>query len=398
MVRHKSLLFSLLATVLVVVIACTSTTATPTATPSPVPPTATPVLPTPTPTPEPTPTPIPLVPISIDPTEDPIGFFEALPESEASCVADAIGGRDQVIALLESSVDSGSFWVDEIDAIDDCISDETVQRVFAGQLDRETGGLSDATMSCIREQTTGLSAAGLFAEELEVDSAISVLKGVFCLNDEERTAIALNDAAYGFGEYGGIDALECIVNGVGPTGLTDLISMGSSLDASEIDFSAIAGLFPLLIECGALDDSDFEETGMTADQLGCLFGELGESGLALVDPAAGDTDFGDLAALFAAFDVCGLELDALLDAAELPLDTSSSGDVTPDPTVQVEATAVIPDIAEIEKLFTTEQIICLTAEIGEDEIANLLAGGAPDLSLFAALATGEVDLLSLLAP
>jgi hypothetical protein len=295
------------------------------------------------------------VPISIDPTEDPIGFFAALPESEASCVVDAMGGRDQVIAILESSVDSGSFWVDEADAIDGCISDETVQRVFAGQLDREAGGLSAATISCIREQTTGLTAAGLFAKELEVDSTISLLKGVFCLSDEERAAVALNDADYGFSEYGGIDALECIVNGVGPTGLTDLIRLGSSLGASEIDLSAIA------------------------------------------DPTAADSDFGDLAALIAAFDLCGIELDALLDAAELPLDTSSSGDVTPDPTDQVEATAVIPDIADIEKLFTPEQIVCLTAEIGEDEIAVLLAGGAPDLSLFVALATCEVDLLSLLA-
>jgi hypothetical protein len=338
------------------------------------------------------------VPISIDPTEDPIGFFEALPESEASCVSDAMGGREQVIAMLESSVDSGSFWVDEADAIDGCISDETVQRVFAGQLDREAGGLSDATMSCIREQTTGLSAAGLFAEELEVDSAISLLKGVFCLNDEERAAISLNDADYGFDEYGGIDALECIVNGVGPTGLTDLISMGSSLATDEIDFSAIADLFPLLVECGALDDSDFEETGMTASQLACLFGELGEAGLLLVDPTAGEPEVGDLAALFSAFDVCGVELDALLEDAELPLDTGSSRDATPDPTVQVEATAVIPDLAEIESMFTPEQIMCLTTEIGEDEIDNLLAGGAPDLSLFTALATCEVDLMSLLAP
>jgi len=338
------------------------------------------------------------VPISIDPTEDPIGFFAALPESEASCVADAMGGRDQVIAILESSVDSGSFWVDAADAIDGCISDETVQRVFAGQLDREAGGLSAATISCIREQTTGLTAAGLFAKELEVDSTISLLKGVFCLNDEERAAVSLNDADYGFGEYGGIDALECIVNGVGPTGLTDLVGMVSSLATDEIDFSAIADLFPLLVECGTLDDSVFEGTGMTADQLGCLFGELGESGLAFADPTAADSDFGDLAALFAAFDLCGIELDALLEAVELPLDTSSSGDVTPDPTVQVEATAVIPDIADIEKLFTPEQIICLTAEIGEDEISDLLAGGAPDLSLFVALATCEVDLLSLLAP
>jgi hypothetical protein len=125
---------------------------------------------------------------------------------------------------------------------------------------------------------------------------------------------------------------------------------------------------------------------------------LGEAGLLLVDPTAGEPEVGDLAALFSAFDVCGVELDALLEDAELPLDTGSSRDATPDPTVQVEATAVIPGLAEIESMFTPEQIMCLTTEIGEDEIDNLLAGGAPDLSLFTALVTCEVDLMSLLAP
>ena len=391
MFRQKSVVFSLLAAVLVVVVACSSVTPTPTA----VPPTATPVPPTPTPTPEPTPTPVPVESITIDPTKDPVGFLEALPASEASCVTTALGGRDRVLAMLESALESNPITATEADAIDGCISDETVQSVFVGQLEREAGGLSDPTVICIGEQIGGLSAAALFTDEPAVDAAISLLKGIFCLNSEERAAISVSDAAYGFGDYGGIDALECVVNGVGPTGLGDLMG---ALSSSDVDFSGLSNLFPLLIECGALNDSAFEETGITADQVGCLLGELGESGLALLDPGAADPELGDLAAMFAALDACGIAMEDLLEGAALPLDPNSSGGVILDPTVQIESPGDVPDVSDIELPFTEEQIACLAEELGEDTVANLLAGGAPDFSLFAALTACGIDVLSLLAP
>ncbi len=396
MFRQKSVVFSLLAALLVVVVACSSATAVPTA----VPPTLTPVppTPTPTPTPDPTPTPVPVEPITIDPTKDPAGFFEALPASEASCVSDALGGRERVLAMLESALESDRITPTEADAIDGCISDETVRRVFVGQLEREAGGLSDATVICIGEQIGGLSAAALFTDELAADAAISLLKGIFCLNNEERTAMSVSGAAYGFGDFGGIDALECVVNGVGPTGLADLMGALSSDSSGDIGFSALSDLFPLLIECGALNDSVFEETGITTDQVGCLLGELGESGLALLDPDATDPELGDLTAIFSVLDACGIALEDLLESAALPLDPNGSGDVVVEPTVETESPGDVTDAAGISELFTAEQIACLVVELGEDEIASLLAGGAPDLGLFAALTTCGVDVLSLLAP
>ena len=162
MFRQKTVVFSLLAAVLVVIAACTSATPTPTTVPPT--PTPTPVPPTPTPTPEPTPTPVPVEPITIDPTKDPVGFLEALPASEASCLTAALGGRDRVLAMLESALGSNPITAAEADAIDGCIGDDTVQSVFVGQLDRETGGLSDATVSCISEQIVGLSAAAVYLQ------------------------------------------------------------------------------------------------------------------------------------------------------------------------------------------------------------------------------------------
>ena len=149
-----------------------------------------------------------------------------------------------------------------------------------------------------------------------------------------------------------------------------------------------------MIECGAIDDSEFEELGVSAEQIGCVLSELGEDGLALFDPTAAEPDISELTSILGVFGTCGIELEDLLGGAELPIDPI---DVLPeiDPT-QVAIIEIPESVEDIELPFTEEQILCLTNEMGEDQIANLLAGGAPDLSLFAALGTCEVDISALL--
>ena len=353
-------------------------------------PTASPVPPTDVPVPTATATPVPVAPIEIDPITDPVGFLSMLPADEATCAIDAVGGRDRVIAMMSSSLGDDRLTVAEANALDNCLSEDTVNAIFIGQLSREAGGLSDDTIVCIGEQIGGMSAAGLFLEEPAADVIISSLKGVFCLASDERARISASEAAYGFGELGGIDALECVVNGVGPTGLTDLVDVFSG---EEYDFEALGDLFPLMIECGAVDDSEFEELGVSADQIGCVLGELGEDGLALFDQAAGEPDLSDLGALLGTLSNCGIELDDLMGASELPINPGDLIDPVIIPTVQLE---LPEDLADVELPFTEEQIICLSTELGEDQIANLLEGGAPDLSLFSALSKCEVDLSVLL--
>jgi hypothetical protein len=88
------------------------------------------------------------------------------------------------------------------------------------------------------------------------------------------------------------------------------------------------------------------------------------------------------------------------DSGTLPPDPGGSPDpivvVTVVPTVEIEIPEDVPEAAEIAESFTTEQMACLTSELGADEVANLLAGGAPDFSLFAALTTCGIDPFSLL--
>jgi hypothetical protein len=380
MFRRKSIILLAITAVLAVAIACSSTPK----------PTATPVPPTSTPEPTATPTPVPVAPIEIDPLASPAEFFDAIPASEAACITDALGGRDRVLAMLESDLGSEKLTQAEADGLDACLSDETVQAVFVGQLAREAGGLSDATIVCIGEQIGGMSAAALFTETPAADSIISSMKGVFCLGNEERAAISASGAAYGFGELGGIDAIECVVNGVGPTGLEDLMALAS---AEGPDFEALGELMPLMIECGAVEDSQFEELGVSAEQVGCILGEMGEDALSLFDPTAAEPDISQLGPILMALDTCGLSLEDLLEGATLPIDPTPAGDPVVIPTVVIE----IPDeIADIDVPFTDEQMICLATELGEEKVTALLEGAAPDISLFGALATCEVDLSVLL--
>ncbi len=377
MFRQKSVVFSLLAAVLVIVMACTSAP------------------PTPTPVP-PTPTPVPVRPILFDPATQTYQFMDALPRSEVDCAVQVVGGEDRVISLLQKDYEDIRLTEPEIEAVGACFSSETVRRVIEGQLDREAGGLSDATVTCIGEQIGGLSAAALFTEDAGADSTIGLIKSIFCLNDEERAAVSTGGVGeFGFADLGGIDALECVVNRTGPTGLEDLMGAFSS-DAA--DFDTLTNLFPIMIECGAIDDSNFEDSGMTAVQVGCLVNELGEGGLSLLDPNAAEPAMADVILMFAALNACGIDSEGLMGGVTLPLDPDALDDIVIDATVQIGSPDDVPDIKEIDLPFTDEQIACLIGEIGEDEIANLVSGGTPDLSLFGALSTCEVDLMSLLAP
>ena len=380
MIHPKSVIILAVAVIMAVAIACNSEDPTPT-------PTATP---TATPTPTPTPTPVPVKPIEIDLVADPAGFLNSLPESEVICAVDALRGRDRVLAMLESSAGSTKLTTTEADALDECLSNETVRAVFVGLLSKDAGTLSDDTISCISERTTGMSAAGLFMEQPATDSVISSLQGIFCLNHEEREALSASESNYGFSEFGGVDALECVVNGVGPTGLQDLLGIAGE---SGMDITALSDLFPLMIDCGAIDDSTFEDTGFTAGQVGCVISELGADGLALLDPDETDLDLSQLGPLLLTLGTCEINIEELLGGSGLPVDPSPPADPTVIPTVQVE---VPEEVEDLDLPFTDEQMTCLVTKIGKDKITKLLEGGAPDISMFAALATCKVDLAALL--
>ena len=77
---------------------------------------------------------------------------------------------------------------------------------------------------------------------------------------------------------------------------------------------------PLLIDCGVVDDADFESSGFSADQFSCLFEHLDSEALndflsIASDPAA-TPDLSSAAELFAALGECGLDLQTLIENSE----------------------------------------------------------------------------------
>jgi len=144
-----------------------------------------------------------------------------------------------------------------------------------------------------------------------------------------------------------------------------------------------------MIECGAIDDSTFEELGFTADQVGCVISELGVDGLALLDPNGAEPDLSQLGPLLLALGTCEIDMEELFGGSALPTDPDATADATVLPTVQVE---IPEEVKDLDLPFTDEQMACLVTELGEDEITRLLAGGDPDLSVFLALAKCEIDL------
>ena len=145
------------------------------------------------------------------------------------------------------------------------------------------------------------------------------------------------------------------------------------------------------------------------------------------DSTLAQPELADLLAMSVAIDVCGLSMEEMMESAGIPvvpdptpvkpieqkpevtvspkstivkpLEQKPEVTVSPEPNIvqpleqQPEVTeAESPgNIAELEALFTDEQITCLTKVLGEDTVAKLLAGGAPNLSMLSALPVCDID-------
>jgi hypothetical protein len=359
-----------------------------------------------------------------------LSLFDALPHAESTCLAEGLGGREQAAAVVHLSYSSGLIGNSKPEQVTEvtgrCISDGTTERLFIGQIALEAGGLGDATIQCMKEKVRGISAEAIFAKELGWDSAFILIKGALCLDQEERDAISTSDSTLGFKDFGGIDGLECAVNGVGPTGLAELLNAATT---TEFNITAIYDHVPLLIKCGVIGDSAFEGIGLSAEQIVCLLNEADDSTfiLGMSDSTATQPELADLLALSVAIDACGLSMQEMMESAGIPVvpdptpvkPIEQKPEVTvspkstivkppeqkPEVTVNPEITVVKPveqkpevaeteppdNVAELAALFTDEQITCLTKVLGDDTVAKLLAGGPPNLSMLSALPACDID-------
>ena len=411
-------------------------------------PTQTPVLPTPTLiaiTPAvPSPTIVPFKPIILDPQKD--SLFEALSETESSCLADKLGGREKAASVIDLSYTSGllgsSLSAEGLEATSKCISQQTIDELIVGQMTVDSTGICDSTVNCIRKKTSGVPIEIILAittQDIAFDSIFVLLQSALCLNMKERENISKSESFFGFSEFGGINAIECAASKLGPINLTDVLEALEVDDPGDaFDLSKIPEHLPLLIECHVLDDSTFESTGLSASQISCLLKENEEKTIQIMESASdGSLEIKDLIEISVAIEACELVVEELIQAVGLqvtpqpkankpatsqvaPKATSSEPEklpaepqptatesttlqVTPKPTSEKLPEDKQPaDIAtpmtspDFESIFSDEQLECLRKELGEDTIDMLLAGGPPNITMFPVLTSCSIDVSTLL--
>lgn len=340
---------------------------TPTAAPPTEPPT-----PTATPAPTATPTPAPLKPITVNPTTDPTGFLNQLPTSERDCLNQKLGPNGFTSMVQQNSEPSS----DQIAALKACLSSNTMARLFVGGMATQAHvELSTATLECMNGHLQGADLASLFTKTGS-SSAISsstvraVLPALFCLNQQERTALEQGQGGGGIGNVGSISALECLYNTLGPDKLAGVI--GGGLSGSSTTSPELMGA---LLNCGSMlppqaSTSSSESpagpvgTSTPASNVGtavfqaCLTSRIPPADLAaLANPAATTTPSTD--ALVAAFE-CVLKSNNMNLAA--------SG-------------------------MTDAEVRCVVSAIGPDRIAAMIRGqGMVDPSMMQALVGCESNL------
>jgi hypothetical protein len=310
-------------------------------------PAATPT-PTPSPTPTPTPVPDPIISLSEDSTFS--DFVAFLSSETVSCLVGELGQAtyDQ---LLDQSI-----FGDDIDFDGDlpveCFDQDTVISLVIAGLSQAAGGLTDATITCIRETFGGLDVASLAAITSgdisggAMNDALGVGLGLLlCLNDDEASHITAGGI---FGDIGGASDIsladvKCILQVVDLSQLTGLVESISS--GTELDLSSLPTLLAAVADCGI--------------DIGGLFGSE------LPDPLSdADGTVGDL-----------LDSDLLDGEALPPLDLSDLSALPPETQVMVQ---------------------CVVDALGSDNINGFLAGTyTPTLADIVALGGCNLDIAQL---
>ena len=329
-----------------------------------------------------------------------------------------------------------------LEATNKCITQQTIDELIVGQMTVDSVDISDTTVNCIREKTSGVPIEIILAittQDIAFDSIFVLLQSALCLNMQERESISKSESFFGFSEFGGINAIECAANKLGPINLTDVLeALQVDNSGDTFDLAKIPEHLPLLIECHVLDDSTFESTGLSASQISCLLEENGEKTIQIMESASdGSLEINDLIEISVAIEACELVVEELIQAVGLqvtpqpkankpassqlaPKATSSEPEnspakpqpsatesttlqVTPEPTSEKLSEDKPPaDIAtpmtspDLESIFSNDQLECLRKELGEDTIDMLLAGAPPNITMFPVLTSCSIDVTTLL--
>ena len=300
-------------------------------------------------TPTPTPVPDPIIDLSEDSTFK--DFVDLLPAETVSCLVGELGQAtyDQLL--------SQPVLGDDIDFDGDlplaCFDQDAVISLVIARLAQAAGGLSDATVTCIRETFGGLdveSLAAMASGDISggaMSDALGVGIGLLlCLNEDEASRITAGGL---FGDLGGASAisladLRCVLQVVDISELVGL--MDSFQGGSAPDLSTSLSLLTAVNDCG-INITDLVGDGTSDGLDGSIDGMDGTVNDLL---NTGILDGGA---------ITGLDLS---DLSQLPPETQA-------------------------------MVQCLIDGLGEENLKGLLAQTyTPTLSDFALLGTCNVDL------
>ena len=328
------------------------------------------------------PTPAPSVLLEIDPLSEPIKFLKALPAVEVSCASDALGSEERFAEIIQYvfGSDRGINVPNdaESDVMDKCLSEKTVASIFSSHIFREVvgievGGISENTHVCIREKVEGYPFTALFLEDPpDSDVFFSLLQGLFCLNEQERSELAQSEflSLNELSEVGGLDTLECVVNEIGPLGVTVVVGSEFGQDAA-----AMSEILLTMIECGAIDEAEFEkEFDVSLEQFMCLLDHIDTAaGLEfLSDPFSAAPDMNPIE-LTSILSSCGLTLEDIVADVSISTGSPSTSVSTP---IAVPAATIHP----VDKPDT---------EIVDGEPNNVIK--APEIPLLIAIRNEDIE-------
>jgi hypothetical protein len=256
--------------------------------------------------PTPTSTPTVLPPISV--TADSTGgdIFSQLPASEQTCLEEALD-TNEFEQLLVAGIYGDVLSFLNAEEVIDCFSNDSVVRLFIGELVSEAGVLSDGTITCIRNTLGSVDLQTVLSRGTTGgQSALGGLTGMLlCLTEEEAERISLRDLLDSDqGDVLTLADVRCLAEHVDLKELEALVSGPDNLEFPE-------SLLTALVECGTFTEGDLGidfdlPLGLEAKQIMCVADALGPEAMQAITSGSRLTTTAEMQAIFS----CGIDLNS----------------------------------------------------------------------------------------
>jgi hypothetical protein len=294
----------------------------------------------------------------VDLEDDPLSFFQAIPEEDWQCLVESLGQ-----ARLDELLSGTEFTEEDGKVVGQCIRQETFGRIMIELATNEVGDFGEDALICAWDILRELDLKRLLESE-DGETKVLVFQATIdvssCPSDEE---VATAAAAAWIGELS-VNGLRCLAGRMDAASLVAMFSDDQDALSAE--------LIGAMLECGIevlgtfVPEEGFPQ--LTPEQLACLKLVLDVEALALLLAEEGELPLESLPMLLE----CGLET------------LGSEGDGSwPEGDMGLDISA--------------EDLACVVDILGEEALAEIIAGDRlPAFGEVLALASCDLDLKGLL--